>query len=127
MTNVFVFRGNKIFTFASNLAGNHWGGSAAHAHKEHGAIWGESIGHHGNSYAIPTLNHEMQQMALYDINVHVNDFIEYASRHHELTFNVVAIGCGIAGFSAVDIAPMFADAPDNCNLPPEFINVLGAR
>lgn len=115
---------HPVFVFGSNLAGHHHGGSAREAVLSHGAIFGEPIGHHGGSYAIPTLNHKFQKLALYDIGAHVDDFIEYAKSHPELTFNIVAIGCGIAAFSPDEIAPMFADAPDNCILPKEFTQVL---
>lgn len=115
---------NEIFCFGSNLSGLHSGGSAREAVINYGAIFGEGIGHHGNSYAIPTLTAKFTKMELYDIGAHIDDFIEYAKAHPELTFNIVAIGCGIAGFTPEEIAPMFADAPDNCNLPKEFTDVL---
>lgn len=111
----------EIFVFGSNLAGAHGGGSAAAAHKDHGAVWGEGVGPHGNSYAIPTLNRNLKKLELYDISAHVGDFIEYAKLNPEWSFKVVAIGCGIAGFNPEDIGPMFRDAPLNCTLPPEFI------
>lgn len=114
----------QIFVFGSNLAGHHGGGSARAAVEKHGAIWGEGVGPQGNSYAIPTLDKDLRKLELYDIQAHVGDFIEYARLNPELTFNVVAIGCGIAGFNPKDIAPMFADAPPNCNLPSEFMNIL---
>lgn len=111
----------EIFVFGSNLAGMHGGGSAAAAHKEHGAEWGVGVGPTGNSYAIPTLDAELKKLELYDIAAHVGDFIEYAKLNPELSFRVVAIGCGIAGFKPEDIAPMFKDAPLNCMLPTEFM------
>jgi hypothetical protein len=114
----------QIFVFGSNLAGMHGGGSAAAAHKEHGAIWGEGVGPHGNSYAIPTLDQDLQRLALYDIAAHVGDFIEYAKLNSEWSFNIVAIGCGIAGFRPEEIAPMFKGAPLNCNLPGEFLAII---
>ncbi len=116
----------SIFCFGSNLAGNHMGGSAREAVHSHGAIFGEGIGPQGNSYAIPTLDHKFQKLALHDIAAHVGDFIEYARKNPEMTFNIVAIGCGIAAFDPREIAPMFRDAPGNCNLPKEFIQVLEA-
>lgn len=114
----------EIFVFGSNLAGHHHGGSAREAVLTHGAIFGEGIGPHGNSYAIPTLDRKFQKLALHDIGAHVEDFIEYAKLNPLWTFNIVAIGCGIANFAPEEIAPMFADVPDNCILPPEFTSVL---
>lgn len=114
----------NIFVFASNLAGHHHGGSAREAVINHGAIFGEAIGPHGNSYAIPTLDRKFEKLALHDIGAHVDDFIEYAKLNPLWTFNIVAIGCGIAAFSPDEMAPMFADAPYNCVLPKEFIQAL---
>ena len=117
----------EVFVFGSNLAGAHGGGSAAHAHQEHGAVWGEGVGFHGKSYAIPTLCQKLQKLALYDIEAHVGDFIVFAEANPDKVFNIVAIGCGIAGFMPEEIAPMFRDAPLNCTLPPEFIEGLDRR
>lgn len=114
----------NVFVFASNLAGAHGGGSARAALEKHGAILGEGIGYHGNSYAIPTLDRSLVKLALHDIAAHVGDFLEFAKTNTHMTFEVVAIGCGIAGFKAAEIAPMFAGAPTNCILPREFTDVL---
>lgn len=114
----------EIFVFGSNLAGQHHGGSARAAVEHHGAIIGEGVGPQGNSYAIPTLDGDFQKLALYDIRAHVGDFIEYAKLNPELKFNIVAIGCGIAGFKPSEIAQMFRGAPANCVLPQEFVHAL---
>lgn len=47
----------------------------------------------------------------------VGHFIAYASVHPELKFFVTRVGCGLAGYRDVDIAPMFKNAPANCSLP----------
>lgn len=114
----------KIFVFGSNLAGAHGGGSARAAVEHHGAIMGVGVGPQGDSYAIPTLDHDLRQLTLHDIAAHVGDFIEYAKLNLEWTFNVVAIGCGIAGFKPGEIGPMFRGAPLNCVLPKEFFPFL---
>ena len=109
-----------MFVFGSNLAGLHHGGSAAHAYNHEGAEWGVGCGPTGNSYAIPTLDMNFKKLSLEDIKAHVDVFKVYAKWHPEITFVVVAIGCGIAGFSPSDIAPMFEGSPDNVRLPKEF-------
>ncbi len=114
----------EIFVFGSNLAGEHGGGSAAHAHRQHGAVWGEGIGLHGDSYAIPTLDADLRKLKLHDIQAHVADFMAFAGQHPEMKFHVVAIGCGIAGFLPGDIALMFMGCPPNCALPKEFITII---
>ena len=48
-------RENEIFVFGSNLAGAHGGGAARLAYNRFGAVWGEGVGLHGKTYAIPTM------------------------------------------------------------------------
>ncbi len=114
----------EIFVFGSNLAGIHGAGSARAAMDSHGARYGMGVGICGNSYAIPTKDSNIESMPLPKINLYVDQFIDYAREHSEDVFNVVAIGCGLAGFTPDQIAPMFVNAPSNCNLPEEFLTVL---
>ena len=100
---------NEIFVFGSNLAGFHGGGAARIAYEEFGAEWGVGVGRTGQCYAIPTM-----QGGVETIRPYVNEFIRYAEQHPELTFLVTRIGCGIAGFTDEQIAPLFAAAR---NLP----------
>lgn len=103
-----------IFVFGSNLAGIHGAGAAKYALEHEGALWGFGRGHHGNSYAIPTKDFNIQSLTLDHIQSYVDQFIYYAKTHSSLTFKVTRIGCGLAGYKDEDIAPMFKDAPDNC-------------
>ena len=105
---------NEIFVFGSNLAGAHGGGAAYIAYKKFGAIWGQGVGLQGQSYGSPTM-----QGGVETIKPYVDEFIEFARQHPEYTFLVTPIGCGIAGFTADDIAPLFAHAihTDNILLP----------
>ena len=114
----------RVFVFGSNLAGRHGARSAREALKNHGAIYGYGIGRQGNSYAIPTKDAFMAVMHLGAIKSYVDEFLEYARAHPTTTFDVVAIGCGLAGYTPEQIAPMFREAPVNVNLPPEFIAAL---
>lgn len=108
---------NEVFVFGSNLAGIHGGGAARDAFKEWGAIWGQGVGHQGNSYAIPTKNEQIQTLPLGTIAMHVYTFLKYAEHQPGLTFLVTKVGCGLAGYTEADIAPMFVGAPENCVLP----------
>jgi hypothetical protein len=114
----------SIFVFGSNLLGRHGAGSALAALEEHGAILGQGEGLQGNSYAIPTKNKYMRVMSLDKIETYVVEFRQFAIDHPEMEFNVVAIGCGFAGYTPEDMAPMFTDMPENVKLPPEFVKVL---
>ena len=108
---------NKIFVFGSNLAGRHGAGSALHAKKYFGAKYGVGKGRTGNAYAIPTKDENLRAMPLNEIFLHVKIFIDYAENNPDLTFEVVKIGCGLAGYAESSIKPMFAGCPDNCILP----------
>jgi hypothetical protein len=112
---------NEIFVFGSNLAGAHGGGAALLAYRKFGAIWGQGVGLQGQSYGIPTM-----QGGVETIKPYVDEFIEFAKQHQEFKFLVTRIGCGIAGFTSYEIAPLFNDAIDveNVILPKDFVEVL---
>ena len=103
-----------IFVFGSNLAGRHGRGAAADALNLHGAIYGQGEGLQGNSYAIPTKDYEIKSRTLEEIKASVFTFMQFATEHPELQFNVTRVGCGLAGYTDEQIAPMFLLAPDNC-------------
>lgn len=102
---------NEIFVFGSNLKGLHGGGAAYTAYRKFGAIMGQGVGLQGQSYAIPTMQGNVETIRPY-----VDEFIEFAKQHPELTFLVTRIGCGIAGFSDHEISPLFAKAHDMENI-----------
>ena len=112
---------NEIFVFGSNLAGAHAGGAARAAVLRFGAVWGQGTGLQGNSYAIPTM-----QGGVETIKPYVDEFIRFAADHKEYKFLVTRIGCGIAGFRNIEIAPLFAGALDmeNVILPRDFVMIL---
>jgi hypothetical protein len=113
-----------VFVFGSNLAGRHGKGAALFAREHRGAVYGQGVGLQGNSYAIPTKDERLRTLPLDLIRGHVDDFKRFAGEHPELTFQVTAVGCGLAGYRPEQIAPLFADAPANCLLPEEFVQVL---
>ena len=115
---------NEIFVFGSNLAGMHGGGAARTAHQKFGAEWGVGVGMTGRCYAIPTMHGGVDKIKPY-----VDEFIEFAKAHGEYRFLVTRIGCGIAGFTPSQIAPLFAGAADvpNILLPARFWDVLLGR
>ncbi len=105
-----ILEDDEIFVFGSNLAG-----------MKFGAEWGVGVGLTGHSYAIPTM-----QGGVDTIKPYVDEFIEFAKAHKEYQFLVTRIGCGIAGFTDAEIAPLFIKAVDvdNIYLPKEFYNIL---
>ena len=108
---------NEIFVFGSNLQGMHGGGAAFIAYEKFGAIWGQGVGLQGQSYGIPTMHGGIDVIKPY-----VDEFIEFAKSHPELTFLVTRIGCGIAGFRDEEIAPLFKECieMENVCLPKSF-------
>lgn len=113
-----------IFVFGSNLAGRHGAGAARDARMQHGAVYGQGWGKQGNSFAIPTKDGQLRTLPLERIQGYVEKFLNYARACQADTFNVTAIGCGLAGYKPEQIAPMFADAPENCLLPDEFKEIF---
>lgn len=112
---------NQVFVFGSNLEGNHAGGAAKLAVEKFGAVEGNGIGAQGQSYAIPTM-----QGGPMTIKPYVDDFVAYAKENFSKVFLVTKIGCGIAGFSVEDIAPLFYAAMDveSIHLPEDFWKYL---
>lgn len=104
----------EIFVFGSNGMGAYLGGAAATAVAKFGAIYGQAEGLQGQSYAINTMD-GFEVMA-----EQVARFIKFAREHPELTFYVTEIGCGIAGYSPEEVAPLFKDVPGNVILPEAF-------
>ena len=111
-------KADEVFVFGSNLAGMHGGGAAWVAFRKFGAVMGQGVGPQGQSYAIPTM-----QGGVDTIKPYVDAFIDYAKAHPESFFYVTRIGCGIAGFTDAEIAPLFRDAigVDNICLPESFL------
>lgn len=116
--------GEMIFVFGSNLAGRHGKGAALYAKQYHGAVYGVGVGRTGNAYAIPTKDANIKTLPLEAIRPHVAEFLKYARDNPKLTFQVTAIGCGLAGYKPNQIASMFIGAPANCQLPPEFVELI---
>ena len=111
---------NEIFVFGSNIQGSHGGGAAWYAYKNFGAEWGVGEGLTGRTYALPTMEGKAS------LQHAVEHFIACAKEHPEQTFLVTAVGCGIAGYTPDEVAPLFKEATslENVYLPQVFWNVL---
>jgi hypothetical protein len=118
---------DPIFVFGSNLAGIHGAGAALHAARWCGAVRGQGEGLMGAKsanaaleaacYAIPTKVDPHTSLSLADVAAAIKRFKAFASARPDMTFQVTRIGCGRAGFTDDQIAPLFDDAPPNCQLP----------
>jgi hypothetical protein len=125
---------NEIFVFGSNVNGIHGAGAAKLAREKFGAEQGVGIGPTGRCYAIPTRSAKIlpndrlkfTTLPIVSIFSYVSEFIKYTKIHPEEIFLVTPIGCGLAGYKAVDIAPAFNEARylKNIYLPKLFYEYI---
>ena len=120
--NITKLKQNEVFVFGSNKAGNHVGGAARVAVEKFGAIMGHGEGLQGQSYAIPTLDEQMDKVSTEELTRSVRRFADYTRHNTDKVFYVTKIGCGIAGFSVEEIVEVFKSVSfgDNVVLPQEF-------
>ncbi len=117
---------NEIFVFGSNLSGRHGKGAAKLAMKW-GAIYKNPRGLQGKTYAIPTVNASItKKLSISKIDFELQLFYQDCVKYPELNFLVTEIGCGLAGWTVKDIAPLFRDflELENVYLPESFIKEL---
>ena len=131
---------DMIFVFGSNEAGIHGAGAALFALRNRGARLGLPFGLEGRSFAVPTKGKRRipngpgggrryevgDPLSLAEIKRYVDSFLWHAEKNPDETFQVTAIGCGYAGFRNEQMAPLFADSPANCRMPPEWREELSA-
>jgi len=120
-----VPQSGEVFVFGSNTAGRHGKGSALLARQQFGArmgfgkgyMTGPNPGEH--CYALPTKNSHLYPLSLYEISKHIRDFYFDITRTDlaDKQLFITRIGCGLAGYSDNDIAPMFRNFPENCSFP----------
>jgi hypothetical protein len=134
-SNIDTVAVNEIFVFGSNLDGVHGAGAAKKA-LDFGAEMGNGIGRQGNTYALPTVrsvrrvskNGPVQRsiLEISEIKPYVDQFIAYAKQNPYLLFLVTEIGCGLAGYTVEEIAPLFKEATsiENIFLPLRFWDFL---
>ena len=129
--NIQELKENEIFVFGSNLAGKHGAGAALLAKNRFGAKFGIGVGLMGQSYAFPTKNYNIQTLPIESNNsICIKQFVEplleliksSPSKH----FYITELGCGLAGYTPNDIAPLFKgfEELENCSLPQRFIDII---
>ncbi len=109
---------DEVFVFGSNVFGKHNGGAAYIALTRFGAVMGQKEGIQGQSYAIPSVGCTFE-----DIKEAVERFTEYVVLHPNKKFMLTAIGCGNAGYTPRQIAPLFCSAYSfgNVYVPASFL------
>jgi hypothetical protein len=108
----------EVFVFGSNIHGLHNGGAARFALIHFGAVNGQSEGLQGQSYAIPTDGNTFDEL-----KEAVGRFTDYVVMHPQNKFMLTAVGCGAAGYSVDQIAPLFTQAYSfgNVYVPQSFL------
>lgn len=117
---------NEIFVFGSNVSGIHGAGAAKTARKW-GAKMGLGEGLSGKTYALPTVDKKIKNtLTLKRIRKHVEKFIECVKNNPHMEFLLTDVGCGLAGYDADEVAPLFKDAKDlpNITWPKSFVKEL---
>lgn len=125
---------NEVFVFGSNRNGNHYGGAARIAYERFGAEWGVGEGHTGQSYALPTLDENMERVTEDELIDSFAKMIGYADDNRQLTLLLTKVGCGIAGWDIEDVKrcfwkgvaavspdPEWRGIPSNVIIPEEFV------
>ncbi len=107
----------RIFVFGSNVRGWHGGGAAWYAHNKLGAEWEVGEGPTGRTYALPTCFEPGLPVDMGSLETAVDRFLAHARSHPDVRFFVSRVGCDLAGFYVCEVMPLFAGAPDNCDLP----------
>jgi len=121
--NIIDLAKNEVFVFGSNESGIHGAGAARLANKKFGAIMEQGFGLQGRSFAIPSKDWNINTLPINIIKFYVGRFLDFAKNNSNSTFFVTKIGCGLAGHSVMDIAPLFfqnGEPPENVILPEDF-------
>ncbi len=109
-----------VLVFGSNRRGIHGAGAARDAERFFGAVRGVGEGLRGQSYALPTKDENIKTLPIVEIAVHASRFLAFAESRPDLMFILTPVGCGLAGYTPAEIAPLFASAPENVRLPEVF-------
>lgn len=111
---------NQIFIFGSNTNGNHSGGAAKQAKEQFGAIEGQGEGLQGQSYAFPTLDAQMEQQSLLELEKSRDLLFKTAEYLSGNEFLLTKVGCGIAGIEELYMKSLFTNHPVNLVLPEDW-------
>ena len=109
----FAEKPGSVFVFGSNLAGLHGGGAAAVAYKKYGATWGQGFGasyrDDGSlgSYALPTKDEKINTLRYTEVAYWIEQFANWCMTSGNREIFVTKIGCGLAGFTEQQMAPLF--------------------
>jgi len=125
----FDFPKSTYVLVGTNESGIHGLGFAKYCRMFGGLLRHQGFGPSGSCFGIPTKDWFVRQLPLDIIQFYVNRFIVLAKRTPGTTFWVTKIGCGLAGYTPEQIAPLFKDCMEleNVWLPQQFWNVLNIK
>lgn len=112
----------------TNESGIHGAGIAKHAMDHWGLPLGFGFGPAGQCFALPTKDWEVKTLPLEKIEFYVQRYLTWTQmiRTSKWKHYVTRIGCGLAGYTPEEIAPMFYSClgKRNIALPQDFIDVI---
>jgi len=125
--NIQFLKENEYFVFGSNEAGIHGGGAARLALDKFNAQYGKPFGFQGNSFAIPTKDRNIETLPLENIKEYIALSEVFFEQNPDKIFYVTKIGCGLAGLTVAEVAPLFNKAYtlENVYMPKEFFGYFG--
>lgn len=120
---------NEVMVYGSNKLAKHGAGAAKQALK-FGAKY-DVNGYCGNTYGLITTDLNVSQRPSIPMSLlqdEVDKFIQFAKNNPHLTFLVTEVGCGLAGFTVEEVAPLFKpvllNSITNIRLPKRFVREL---
>jgi len=122
--NVSILRDNQCILIGTNEAGIHDAGIARYAAGHWGARVGQGFGEMGQCFGLPTKDFWIRQLPLNVIAFYADRYIFWGSGEPQLEHLVTKVGCGLAGYTVPDIAPMFKKCLRFSNfwLPQDFLD-----
>jgi hypothetical protein len=122
--NLTTLRPNQIVLIGTNESGIHGAGIALYALLHWGAESGKGFGPQGQTFGLPTKDWRIKTLSLDKVNFYVDRYIDWAQNFPATEHLVTKIGCGLAGYSVPDIAPMFKRCVrfNNFWLPQDFLD-----
>lgn len=128
--NITELADNEVFCYGANTEFRHGAGAAKHAIK-FGAVYGLVEAYKGQTYGLITTDLNVlvrPSIPMSLLQDEVDKFIAFAKYNTHLTFLVTEVGCGLAGFTVEQIAPLFKpillDKVSNVRLPKKFVRHL---
>jgi hypothetical protein len=128
-----------IFCYGSNECGRSFSGAAKTAVEKYEAQLGISFGLTGQAFAIPTKDSNLKPLYSKYVKNYVDEFLKIASKkvypdsldeslwYYEKRFMCTKIGCGFAGFTNEQMAPLFKNATSNIEFDSAWKPWLGDK